>query len=125
MHRVKGVVESTSKYYDVGYACNSSTEAHHLQKQFDSIKGGPCSVPLTPGNDANRDLHCVPCISLCPLSGTYKVEKPNLKKKDYLQRDGLNFSIFPFKNKLSFQEYNFILQFSHYIYFRSHREIPY
>lgn len=32
MHRVKGVVESTSKYYDVGYACNSSTEAHHLQK---------------------------------------------------------------------------------------------
>lgn len=45
MHRVKGVVESTSKYYDVGYACNSSTEAHHLQKQLDSIKEGPCSGP--------------------------------------------------------------------------------
>lgn len=99
MHRVKGVVESTSKYYDVGYNCN--TGAPHLLKQLDFIKGGPCSGP---SDDANSDLNCDPCLSLCPLSRTYKLKKK--KKKDYLQRGGLNFSIyvtlFHFKNIILF-----------------------
>lgn len=76
MHRVKGVVETTSKYYAVGYVCDTGTP--HLQKQLDSIKGAPAQAPLTPRNDANSDLNCDPCLSLCPLSRTYKLKK---KKK--------------------------------------------
>lgn len=43
VHKMKGVVEMTPEYYDVGYAWN--TGVHQLQKQLDSMTGGPCSGP--------------------------------------------------------------------------------